>query len=215
MSNDPLHLERIPKGIEKFFPHLIGLRWSNGFLTTVTAEDLQPFPDLQIFYVYNNKIVSIDGDLFKNNPKLNVIYFHGNLLENIGSGLLDGLDNLVQAFFNMNSCIDMEATSPSMIEQLKLGLRILCSSLEADKVPNELASMTMGIVTTSGCSIGCIELIEESVRQKVEKLNEELVEQNAINAEQSQAISELRRAIEIMAEKVASLEVEIRSKTCC
>lgn len=38
------HFNRIPKGLGKFFPNLIGFGWHNGNLTTLAAEDLEPFP---------------------------------------------------------------------------------------------------------------------------------------------------------------------------
>lgn len=43
-----LQLHRLPKGIETFFPTLASLQWDNGKLTSVTSEDLKPFPDWQL-----------------------------------------------------------------------------------------------------------------------------------------------------------------------
>lgn len=54
----------IPNGIESFFKNLKGLNWHNSNLTTISASDLKPFPQL-LLIAAGTKLVSLDGDLFQ------------------------------------------------------------------------------------------------------------------------------------------------------
>lgn len=132
------HLNRIPKGIEKNFPNLIGFVWSYGSLTTLKADDLKPFPNLVIFSVIYNKLASLDGDLFKHTPKLENINFDNNLLEHVGFGLLDGLNNLTDASFKRNPCIDMDTFLSATLQELKEELQEQCPPLATSTISNSL-----------------------------------------------------------------------------
>ena len=196
---------RIVKGIEKFFPNLRVFYWDFGNLTTLTADDLKPFPELQALHVQYNKLVSLDGDLFKYTPKLRWIDFDKNLLENVGIGLLDGLNNLTSAWFINNPCIDMEAETPAAIQELKLKLQNQCPPLEisttTSSTSTSLASTTtISATTESGqCSIECVELIEnlqeENKRQddKISAQADMMLRQNEKIAAQGDAIQELKK----------------------
>lgn len=117
------HLDRISKGIEKFLPNLLGFLWYDGNLATLTADDLMPFPELQMFGIYGNKLVSLDADVFKHTPKLELLYVTFNLLEHVGFGLLDGLNYLSHAYFQGNPCITFGAETPEAIQELKIKLQ--------------------------------------------------------------------------------------------
>lgn len=155
------HLNRIPKGIEKFFPNLIAFVWYDGNLTTLIADDLKPFPKLQLFSALINKLVSVDGYLFKHTPTLKVIYLNVNLLENVGFGLLDGLNNLTNAYFQNNSCIHWIANSPATIQELNLKLRNQCPPLASMTTSPTTSSTslapstTLASTTTIGTSTEC------------------------------------------------------------
>lgn len=125
------HLNRIPKGIEFFLPNLVFFAWVQGNLTSLKADDLEPFPNMQRLDVTSNKLASLDGDLFKHTLKLRDVYFNENLLEHIGFGLLDGLDSLNSVEFKQNPCIDTYAKMSAAIEQLKLKLPNQCPPLIA------------------------------------------------------------------------------------
>lgn len=120
---------RIPGGIDKFFSNLIAFSWRHGDLNTLTAADLQPFHKLKEFSADGNKIISLDGDLFKHNLKLESISFANNKLKHVGSNLLDGLNDLTEANFEYNRCIHTFAASGSM-ELIKHILREKCRPLE-------------------------------------------------------------------------------------
>lgn len=58
-------LTRLPHGFRRFFPNLIGLQWTDGNLETITQHDLVDFPNLRILHLSNNRLVTLDSDLFK------------------------------------------------------------------------------------------------------------------------------------------------------
>lgn len=122
------HLSRIPRGIENFFPDLVMIRWAGGVLTAVTADDLEPFVNLQILVLSFNHIVSLDSDLFKHNQKLEFLSFDNNLLEHVGDGLLTGMNLLTDVFFRNNPCIDMYARTEEQMGKLKDALSLFCST---------------------------------------------------------------------------------------
>lgn len=126
LEQEPLQLRRIPRGIERFFPNLIALAWIHGNVHEITADELQPLPQLSVFSIWDNKLVSVDGDLFIHTPNIMQAYFNHNQLQHVGFGLLDDLDSLWYARFNNNSCIDLDGTTPEEIQELKVQLRIQC-----------------------------------------------------------------------------------------
>lgn len=126
-------LSRIPKNIEIFFPNLKGIEWHNSNLTEVHAEDLQPFPDLLVFAAFYNKLESVDGDLFKHNPKLQRVYFHSEKIQSVGDGLLSNLNELISVNFESNPCIDTYAATPEQVEEIKSELVTKCPSSETSE----------------------------------------------------------------------------------
>lgn len=114
-------------GIDKFFTNLHGFGWIYGKLKTVSSNDLEPFHDLKIVSFAYNELSSLDGDLFTHTPNITWIEFHGNRLENVGFGLLDGLNNFTNAHFKSNPCINFNAKTPAEIQELKLMLQKQCS----------------------------------------------------------------------------------------
>lgn len=194
------HLNRIPKGIEKIFPNLLVFAWEAGNLTTLTADDLEAFPELQFLYVDINKLVSLNDDLFKHTPKLRYIEFSTNLLERVGLGLLDRLSNLTHASFNDNSCINFNGTSPAAIQELKFKLQNQCSPLATLKTTSSTSpslAKTTTITTSTESehySIECIELIETLVGE-IKTQGEKIARQDKKIAAQSDTIKELERQI--------------------
>lgn len=124
-------LERIPRGIEEFFSDIILLLWYSGSLTTITADDLKPFPDLKVLYISSNKLVSLDSDLFQYTPKIQRLHLEENQFKHIGRGLLDDLEDLQYVNFKDNTCINEIAKTPKEIEKLKLQLTTNCPPFNA------------------------------------------------------------------------------------
>lgn len=119
-------LERLPKGIGKIFPNLLVLRWVGGNLKSVSAKDLKHFRKLIGVTFRVNKIHSLDADLFRHTRSLQIVSFKSNGLTHVGSGLLEGLDDLFAAQFLDNPCIDYQAMSKTEVVTLKAMLEKTC-----------------------------------------------------------------------------------------
>ena len=64
-QNLPIFLKKI----DSFFPNLIAIHWANSGLTSISAEDLKPFPGLRLLRLLYNRLTHIDSDLFKYTKK--------------------------------------------------------------------------------------------------------------------------------------------------
>lgn len=113
-------------GIDKFFTNLHGFGWIYGKLETISSNDLKAFPDLEMVSFGYNQLTSLDGNLFEHTPNITWAEFHGNQLENVGFGLFDKLNNFTTAYFKPNSCINVNANTPSAIQELKVLLQNQC-----------------------------------------------------------------------------------------
>jgi hypothetical protein len=116
----------VPRDITKFFPNVTLFNFYATDFQTVSASDLQPFPDLTVFSAVLSKITSIDSDLFVHNPKIHTIDFYGNRLQHVGFNLLGNLKSLRRVDFLDNPCINRIALSPEEISDLNLLLPIQC-----------------------------------------------------------------------------------------
>lgn len=172
---DPLQLSRLPGGIENFFPFLIGLQWKSGHLTAFTADDIKPFPDLQVLSINSNKIASLDGNLFQYTPKLKFVSFGDNSLVNVGYNILQGLNGLTSAYFYSNPCISVAAETSTSIEDLKLQLQIQCPPLAQATAPTTTISPT---TASAACSGSCLTFVEDVLTENV-RLNTEILSLNA------------------------------------
>lgn len=199
----------LPQGFEFFFPDLVAFDWrSSGNLTSITSDDLMPFPNLQYLDLAGNGLSFLDGDLFARTPKLGFIDFSNNLLQSVGYGLLDNLSKLTYAYFDGNPCIKLEKymATAAGIQALRIDLRNLCpplwlpstnpppSSTVADTTPMKTSAHSTTtpatLSTTIGyehCSIGCVELIET--------LRKEVSSQKGEISIHSKAIVELEKLI--------------------
>jgi hypothetical protein len=132
---DSLTVEYFPKGLARIFPHLHGIRLTNSKLKLITKDDLKPFPGLRVLYLYKNLLETLDDDVFKHNPQIFRISFHGNKLKVIGENVLMSLKKLNNADFSNNICIDKNAENESEILQLIIDLESKC------KGPNSKTNM--------------------------------------------------------------------------
>lgn len=82
-----------------------------------------------VLYISQNKLVSINGDLFAHTPRIQRLQFEENQIEHVGSGLLDDLEKLEYANFEGNPCISTLAQTPEGIVELKLQLSTKCPPL--------------------------------------------------------------------------------------
>lgn len=148
----------IPSDINKFFPKLKGIQWANTGLESITSDDLEQFPSLEVFIVTGNDLTVINGDLFKHNEKkLEYIDFRNNSIEQVGPNLLRDL-KLKEVNFIDNLCISTYAKSSNDIKDLILQLAYDCPM---QAVTTELPATTTP--THAQCSDSCLSHIEAEV----------------------------------------------------
>lgn len=102
-KNYDVSLKKIPSNFGSYFPSLTAIYFVVE-LETITASDLQPFPNLVFLNLQGNRLRRVDGDLFKYNPKLYTIYLSANSIEYVGEGIFDGLNELFAIYFAYNPC---------------------------------------------------------------------------------------------------------------
>jgi hypothetical protein len=119
----PENLQKIPKGISKIFPNLIGLLFEGCPFSTLNDDELDEYPNLQYYSHNHSNMKRIPGNFFKSTPNMKVIDFNYNKIKNVGANLLDHLKNLQHVHFSGNSCIDKYVGSssgvPALIEELR------------------------------------------------------------------------------------------------
>lgn len=116
----------IPKNLAAFFPNLKALSFTGSQINTLTNADLENLPELQLFMVLSNKVVSVDGDFFKNNLKLQYVDFAQNQLKSVGENLIGNLKSLIKVDFGYNPCVNRTADTPQKIWDLNVLLPALC-----------------------------------------------------------------------------------------
>lgn len=202
-----LHLDRIPRKLEEYFPSLIAFLWVHGRLSTISVDDLKPFPELQLFSVFNNRLTSLDDNLFLHNPMLVRISFRQNALEFVGEKLLAGLDHLTSADFQGNICTDMQATTRVTVEEL---VRYFIYNCPLVVTTTETSTTT---TQSAQCSTACVELIEalkeENGKQNKEiaRQAEEIARHSELNSKQQDEIVHQGNAIKELERIVGSIVV--------
>lgn len=161
------YLPFFPDGIAGIFKNLKALWIMSSSLTSISANDLRPFPQLLVVIVNGNKLTSIDGDLFKYTPSLTYVNFNDNQIEHIGNNLVTNLNNLTTLYFGGNICINlMYATVRSQVVDLGTWLTYFCPPLE---------------VTPTNPSANCMcgDVIAEQNR-KIEQLKQAILQLNGM-----------------------------------
>lgn len=199
-------INHIPFGFDHFFPNLILVDWFSGNLTTVSADQLEQFPNMIMLNLEHNSLVSLDGDLFKHSRKLQWIALSDNLLQHAGHGLLDDLDDLETAHFESNPCINFYAGTPERIQELRTQLAIRCPPLD---------ETTTEVTTTEieECSVGCkmhIEALENVVFEESRDLRNEIEQLQEDNSRHEERISQQDEVIAEYETRIAELEGQIR-----
>lgn len=119
-------LERLPSNLAEFFPHLRIIACLASKLTKISAEELEPFSNLEYLILPRNSFSQLDAGLFKFTPKLQGINFANNKLQSIGENLLVNLKALRFADFQLNTCINSYAETSRGLQQLNYELAAKC-----------------------------------------------------------------------------------------
>lgn len=181
----------IPREIEKFFPDLTSIYFSESNITTISADDLKPFLNLLKLYLPNNKLVTLDGDLFQYTRKLQVVWIQINSLQHVGHDLLTGLNDLTMAYFHSNPCINIYATTREAVQQLNLQLPISCPPLET-------TTTVLTTITSGYCSSACsdqIKAAEQKVSMEINGLSVEISELKDVDKKKTEVIEGLEKRL--------------------
>lgn len=121
------NFQSLPKGIEKFFTKLEGIRAYRNNLRVISKEDLKPFASLKYINFYNNELTTLDSDLFSLSPKLEYLNFGFNKLRNVGRNTFLPLKQLKQLYVHDGKmCINQHATTPEEVASLIFDLTVYC-----------------------------------------------------------------------------------------
>ncbi|KAJ6649455.1 Protein slit [Pseudolycoriella hygida] len=131
-------LEVFPTNMETFFPNLIAIFFFNNNITTVSRRHLAPFPRLNMLWLLQNRITSIDGDLFAGMTSLEAVSFETNNITHVGHELNLPIDGVVRLG---GPCLRFaDARTPDDVARLKLRLLDDCPptiSQIADSMRNQ------------------------------------------------------------------------------
>ena len=152
---DDTNTKYLPKGLGTLF-NLTYFASVNSQLVEINAEMFEGMDNLEILYLYINKLTSVPlntfmkltklkyinlsgnqieelpNGLFKNNVNLETIVLWNNKLKFIGSTLFDGLTKLNLVYLWNNVCINKRYTGSTEITQLKEDIKTQCFN------PNEI-----------------------------------------------------------------------------
>lgn len=189
------NVTKIPGNITRtdLLPNIIAIIWRTSNLQTISAEDLEQFPNLKVLSIYQNQVTTLDGNLFTFTRSLKSIGFYKNNIRNVGEGLLNDLSNLEIVNFGANPCVNTQAATKQEISTLNLDLPRLCPMpLNPTEPPvttttTELTSTTVTTESTSTpvtteststqatdeCIGECLDLIK-SMNETIYELREKL-----------------------------------------
>lgn len=139
-----------PKGLESFFRNIKGLSVTSSGLKSITQDDLRVFPKLTAFWVYSNKLTTVEPKLFTFNPKLKIIDFGNNRIRSISADLFDPFENIEKALFNKNICTITDAKTPDELKALEKEILEKCQN----GLPIENSQLT-----SDGCQ--CKSMVDE------------------------------------------------------
>lgn len=200
------NLTFIPKGILSVFPNMTALTFDRCSIQTISADDFEEYPQLEIIFIRNTFILRVPGNLFEFTPNLRFIGLSSNSIQHVGGGLLNGLQNLQRVDFGYNTCINRIAWDSSEIPSLIEALRVNCPDIETT---TKITTTTIPSTNPPRCEIenfeefvcGLDEEVENLIYQ-VDNLSDEnrnlkiqLEEQAAKLREESARLDEIEKAV--------------------
>lgn len=202
-------IKRLYKGIENFFPNIKAIHIENSRMEEIKADDLKPFLNLTRLTVPSNRLVSIDGDLFKFTPKMQFIYFQNNLIEYVGENLLTNLniDKIIEINFANNVCLNIDADTPQKIQQLIIQLQGCSSPVKKIKA---LLESTEGAETSELSK--CMSMLEVLINKTFVEGSKTLVDNAKLETElrlMKIQLEELKSLLAQKNEEIAKLQLRI------
>lgn len=120
------HSPYLPLKVGDFFKNLEILYIMNSNVQHLMQGDLKGLDKLKIFDVSYNPIEQLGPDFFKGHGSIETVSFYDCHLKIIDPFVLDPLDKLEVAYFDMNVCIDLDKSTP--IESLKAEFKDKCQN---------------------------------------------------------------------------------------
>jgi Leucine rich repeat len=169
-----------------FFPNLRFINWQSITLNTISSSDIHLFSALEVIAIRYTQIVSIDGDLFQQNPKLRYISLAANQIQHVGENLLANLPLLEIVNFEGNICLSTIAMTQDSIQELNRELPIQCPPLITTEPPTTTTTWTpQPEYCPADCSerfgrneheISTLKAKQEAQNKAINELNVEIVE---------------------------------------
>lgn len=124
-----LNLPFFPDGIANIFKNLRVIEFWGDNIHTISAQDLQPFPQLVRFVLIGNNFTTLNGNLFMHNPLLEWVGLGSNRIQHIGHNLVADLDDLQFLGLIGNICVNENAETREEVLVLAQQLPVLCPPL--------------------------------------------------------------------------------------
>lgn len=100
----------MPLGLTNFFPSIKLVEIAQAKMGKISSTDLQQFGDnLSFLFLGENKIKSLQGNLFEFTPKVRWIDLNFNLIKEVERGTFTNLKELYRISFINNFCYNGEA----------------------------------------------------------------------------------------------------------
>lgn len=182
------NLQFAPTNVEQFFPNIIVIDLRDNNITTISNRHLLPFPNLKSLIMWQNKVTSVEGDLFKGINGMVHYSFSRNDVRHVGHEL--NLQANGGIYFSDNPCINQAADLPSQVASLKLNLLRNC--------PPSIALIERSLEQRQNL-LTSLDRRVESVTNNVTEIEKELVTLR-------QDRNYLWDAVYVLSSRVASLE---------
>lgn len=126
----------LPQNLEVLFPNLDTIWINKANLKDITSEDLKPFGSRLVnFWLTNDYVEVLDGDLFDYTPNIEWAHFHYGSLRHVDKGIFSKLKKLKTLTFKWQPCLYEEIVT----EKTPSGINSLISKLESKCQNAELA----------------------------------------------------------------------------
>ncbi|CAG9810385.1 unnamed protein product [Chironomus riparius] len=121
-----------PKGLEKFIAGVLTFGMTHCQLKEIKQEDLKVFRNLTLLNLSLNQIQVLEKDLFKFNPKLKGLMLANNIIKYIDGNVFDNLIKLQLLALIGNDCITKNVYSVVDVQKIiKKSIRNNCQTHDA------------------------------------------------------------------------------------
>ncbi|KAL7037948.1 hypothetical protein ACKWTF_009408 [Chironomus riparius] len=128
-----------PRGLDKIFKNLKGIRFDYAGFKEIHQSDLKPFPKLiEFLIIYGSHVEILEEGLFDFNPDLQYLNLQYNKISHIDPKLFDSLTKLKQLHLTSNFCINKGATDRTSVQNLIKELKPICNNSDYSSLDQKL-----------------------------------------------------------------------------